>query len=428
MISSFLGIKPILKISGLSAISTVFRAASTLISSKVIAMYAGPAGIALLSQLSNLVSIVTPLSTMGMNTGVVALSSKVKNKKADLESLIDTSSKIICICTLSVSLSLIVFAAPLNEYFFNRPDYKFIILLLAFTTAGNAFNNYMLSLLNGLGHYKMFVLLNISASILSLLLTVVLTIIWDVKGALVGYILSQGSMYFVTWAKIRQFDWWRFRPLTGNRFDRSIFKALSGFTLMTLANFAVVPFVQILIRNKITFLVGIEEAGLWDAVNRLSSTYLMLITSSIAVYYLPKISSLTVRSEIVREVFDTYKILLPAVLIIMFLIYGLREQVILICLTDDFLVIEDILWVQLLGDFFKIGAFLMAYALMGQGKVTTFVVVELLACLSFFLITNYLLSSFGAQLKLLVMAHAINYFLYWVIHAIIFFYGRPRAS
>lgn len=70
------------------------------------------------------------------------------------------------------------------------------------------------------------------------------------------------------------------------------------YTLMALTTAATVPVSQMLLRGYVISEISPVEAGWWEGMNRISHMYLMVITSSFSVYYLPRLSELKDSVEI----------------------------------------------------------------------------------------------------------------------------------
>lgn len=61
---------------------------------------------------------------------------------------------------------------------------------------------------------------------------------------------------------------------------------------MSMIHILTVPVSFIIIRNYITDTLSMEHAGYWQGLTKISDTYLMFITMSLSVYYLPRLSEI----------------------------------------------------------------------------------------------------------------------------------------
>ncbi len=78
------------------------------------------------------------------------------------------------------------------------------------------------------------------------------------------------------------------------------------------------------------------DAGYWDAMWKISQGYLGILTGTLGVYYLPKLSSLSDRSEIRREIWNGYKVITPLLIIGLAGVYLLRQPIILLLYSGNF--------------------------------------------------------------------------------------------
>jgi PST family polysaccharide transporter len=187
---------------------------------------------------------------------------------------------------------------------------------------------------------------------------------------------------------------------------------------MALASAITIPAGQLLVRNFIIENQSIDEAGLWEGINRISNMYLTIITVSLAVYYLPRMSELKERNAIRQEVFSVYKLMLPFLLITTILIFLFRGLIIRILFTEEFAEMEKLFAWQLVGDFLKIAGWVLGYLLIAKAMAKTYVILELFNFIFLVLISYFLVpyaGSIGAT-----QAYAILYAVYLVILLFIF--------
>ena len=101
-------------------------------------------------------------------------------------------------------------------------------------------------------------------------------------------------------------------------------------------------------------------------MNKLSSMYLMVITSSLGIYFLPKLSELKTDKELRKEILKAYKIILPILIVGLIFIYFLRAFVVGILFSSDFSPMISLFGYQLIGDFFKIAAWILAFNMVAK--------------------------------------------------------------
>ena len=135
----------------------------------------------------------------------------------------------------------------------------------------------------------------------------------------------------------------------------------------------------------------------WEAMSRLSAAYLMFVTATLSVYYLPRLSELKSFSEIKHEIVQGYKLILPVTIIGSVLIYLLRDTLIITLFTKDFLPMRDLFAWQMIGDTLKIGSWILAYVMLSQAMFKVYIVSEIFFSIGFVCLTWILTKAYGLQ-------------------------------
>jgi PST family polysaccharide transporter len=209
-----------------------------------------------------------------------------------------------------------------------------------------------------------------------------------------------------------------FFKISLNEFSFLYFKRFLSFILMALFSAMTIPIVHILIKNHIIDTIGLKDAGYWEAIIKISQYYLMFVISLFSLYMLPKLSQNQTDEGFVNIVKQFYKTILPIVIVGFIIIYILRYWVVRIALTKEFLPIQDLFFWQLVGDFFKIASFAIAYQMQAKKMLLWYLFGELfyVTCVYFFSI--YFIDIFNVRGA--VMAHALSYLLYFMLMLFIF--------
>ena len=212
--------------------------------------------------------------------------------------------KIVFVCSSICTLLVLIGYKFLGNYFFKTNTYNSVLLILGLTLILFSFNALFTAILNGFKKYKLYITINIATSIISLLLTIGLVYYFGVYGALLSFVLSPAIVFFISWYLVRKEDWLNF-DFFRIKTDRKIVKLLGRFSLMAINNAVVGAMAQILVRLFITGNMNITAAGIWDGMNRLSAAYLLFLTASIQVYYLPTLSFIKDNKILWKEIIRT---------------------------------------------------------------------------------------------------------------------------
>lgn len=418
------------RVSSWSAVSTAVRMISGIVSVKVVASLIGPGGMALVGQFMNTITMMTSLGTGCIGLGVTKYVSEHREEKEKQQRVIATAVWVTLLASVAVSLLLLSFARPIGLYVFKTDAYRSLVILLGCTVILYAFNALLLAILNGFQHYRKFILINIVSSVAALLLSVALVISFGLYGALVNCVVSQSVVILFTLYFIRKEPWLQKSYLSGG-IDRNALRHLGRFTLMAIVSAILVPLTQLVVRGFITNNVSLQAAGLWEGMTRISGMYLVFITTSIGTFYLPRLSELQERAQLRREIFQVAKMVLPALAVICLVIYLSRGMVVRILFSKEFLPMADLFGYQMIGDFFKIASWLLAYLFWAKAMTRHFIITEIVFSLLFIGLSVAGVKIFGLEGS--VRAYALNYLLYFItllflFRELLWDYGNKKGS
>ncbi|MGO9145901.1 MAG: O-antigen translocase [Desulfomonilia bacterium] len=399
----------LIKTSFLTAVSTVVKIITGFIVNKVVAIYIGPSGMALTGQFGNFVTMALSFSNGGINNGIVKYVAEYNDDSEKRSRILSSSILISLLCSLILSVVIMLFYRNLSVFLLKSEEYGSIFIVFGATLVIFSLNSSLISILNGYKEIKKFVTLNIISSIIGLLITSFLVVMFRLYGSLLSIVVSQTLLFFVTIFFIVKSEWFKLNNFTQG-IERDSFIKLSKFTVMALLSAMTLPISQIIVRNYITDHISLNAAGQWQGVWKISDVYLMIITTSISVYYLPRLSEIIDKDELRREIRNGYKILMPIVIVLATMIYLSREAIIHILFTKAFLPMSELFAFQLIGDFFKIASWLLAFLMVAKAMTKLFIITEIGFTASYVIFSMLFINRFG--LIGVTYAFALNYFLY----------------
>lgn len=379
---------------------------------KILAIYVGPAGYAALGQFQNAVQMISTLASGAINTGVTKYTAEYHDNEAEQRKVWQTAGTIALTGSLVLSVLVFIFRERLARGFLGDAQLSTVFVWFAATLVLFVFNTLLLAILNGKKDIPRYVLANIAGSVLALAITALMVVNWGLLGALIALAVYQSLTFFVTLFLCLKTPWFRWRELVG-RVDWPVAKNLAKYTAMALTTAAAVPLSHILIRNHLGQTLGWEAAGYWEAMWRLSGAYLMLVSSTLSVYYLPRLSELKTGAEIKKEILSGYRLILPVAALCAGLVYLLRDFVIVTLFSPEFRPMEVLFFWQLVGDVLKIASWLFAFAMLGKAMTLLFVFTEVVFSFSFYLFTLIFTPLYGVEG--VSIAYALNYFTYFPV-------------
>lgn len=408
----------LLKTSALNGIAVLIKTATMFILNKVLAVYVGPSGYAVIGQFQNFIQIVTSFAGGAINTAVIKYTAQYYEDENRQRAIWRTAGSIVLLFSIIIAFLILVLQRKLSVYIFQTDEFQSIFVWFAVFLLFFNFNALFLAILNGKKEILKLVIANIIGSLFSLAITGILAIKFGLYGALVALSIYQSTAFLVTLILCYKADWFKFKYLFG-KIDPDITRKFAGFALMALTSALCVPLSQIAIRTYMTGEFGLEYAGYWEAMIRLSGAYLMLVTTTLSVYYLPRLSELSAINDIKKEVYLGYKVIFPVALVGAMLVYLLRDWIIGLLFTDKFLPMRDLFLWQMIGDSLKIGSWILAYLMLSKAMTKLFIVTEIIFSFLLVILTYLLTKIFGFEG--VSIAYLVNYAIYWIIMGLFVF-------
>lgn len=402
----------LLRITSWTGIATSIKVASQFVIAKILAIFIGPPGLAIMGQLTNVMNIFQTIASGGITVGVTKYVAEYSGDKEKQESIIANSFKVIFYCSLICTAALILSYQYIGSLVFRTGDYNFVILALGFSLILLSFNNLFIAIINGLKEFRKYVVINIVTSIVNLLLTLIFVKLWGIPGALLTFILSPALIFFVSFFSVYRNAWLNMNFIF-MKFDYTVLKKLSGFSLMVLNNAIVGSLAQIVIRSIITSKISLDMAGIWDGMNRLSAAYLLLLTTSIQVYYLPTLSSILSPRLLWKEIIKTEKIILPLVFIMFTFIFLFRGIITDILFTKEFYAMKELYALQLLGDLVKVAAWIISYTMYAKAMTKQLIITDNIFTLTFIGFIYFFIDKFG--IKAVYYGYILNNLIYLIV-------------
>lgn len=406
------------KITSLNSISVLIKIGIGLVTSKLLAVFVGPSGMALVGNLRNFSTSLESISTLGFQNGIVKYVAESKKDKQQLQKIISTV--FVCLLAVAVLLSgiLYFFAAYWNQQIFgNHFEYEIVFKVIALALPWFAISVFFLSVINGLGKFKEVIWINIIGNIIGLLVSITMILQYKTLGALISIVITPGLLFFVTFYFISK-EFHFSEIIQYDCFDFQVIRNLSSYSLMALVSSVVGPLVFLAIRKNVIAVVGIEEAGFWETMTRISTYYMLFISTILTVYFLPKLSVAKDNQETKKVFWSFYKNILPLFIIGLVFIYFLRKILVKLLFTTEFLPVTSLFFWQLFGDVLKVASLILGYQFFAKKMTIAFIITEIASLVVLYFSSIYLISIFGIQG--IVMAQALDNFIYLVVLAIYF--------
>jgi len=399
----------LVKTSILTFIATAVRLSVAFIINKVLSIYAGPSGLAVMGQFQNILQIALTASTGAINVGVTKYVSEYEHELDSKKEIVAASLKISIVSSICTSILLLLFSNEISTHALGNAEYSNIILIFGCSIFLFSLNQLTLAILNGERKIQLYTKINILQSVISLLLSLVLVYFYQLYGALLALTINQ-SLVFILILKVVLKEKVYSLSLLKKRLNSSPYRKLLKYSSMAMTTAIISPLVLMLIRDYISEELTLDYAGYWQGMYFLSATYLSLITTSLATYFLPKLSACKKNHDISREIKGGLFLVVPLLIVMTCLIYSFKELVVGIVFTPEFLPMVALFKFQLIGDVFKVISWFFSYLMLAKSLTKYYIFSEVF----FSLTLLFLMKSFISENGLIgaSYAYAVNYFCY----------------
>ncbi|WP_312157813.1 O-antigen translocase [Acinetobacter variabilis] len=402
----------------LNGVAVLIKTITMFVLNKILAVYLGPTGYAAIGQFQNFIQMVTTFAGSAINTAVVKYTAEYHEDETKQRAVWKTAGSIVFLFSFVFAILILIFQKQLALYIFHSLKYQTIFIWFAIFLIFFNFNTLFLAILNGKKEILKLVLANIAGSLFALVITGVLAIKLQLYGALIALSIYQSITFIVTLILCHRADWFEFSSLLG-KIDLEVTKKFASFILMALVSAICVPLSQMLIRAYLSQEFSLAYAGYWEAMIRLSTVYLLLVTTTLGVYYLPRLSELNAIDEIKKEVYLGYKFIFPLAVVGGICVFILRDWIIKLLFSPSFAPMQDLFLWQMMGDALKIGSWILAYLMLSKAMTKLYICTEIIFTVSLIALTYICTQVFGFEG--VSIAHLINYGLYWIVISLFIF-------
>ncbi|WMB74454.1 O-antigen translocase [Shewanella oncorhynchi] len=405
--------KRLLKVTAMTGLLTLLKMAMGFVIAKVVAIYTGPTGLAMLGQVQSLVGSLNGIINAPAGSGVVRYTAE--NREQGFDACAPwwraATQWVLIISAIAIPVGVLL-AKPIASSLFKDVSLAWVVAatvcVLPFAAIGTLCN----SVINGQQLYRRYVGLGMVSALISGGVMLAMIVLYNIEGALLAAAVQAALIGLVMLiANLRQ-PWFKLRYWWG-AVEPKVRKQIGGYMLMAITTALTLPISLILVRNILIDQVGWDATGQWQAVYKISEVYLGVITMALGTYYLPRLASLTCVDAIISEIHKTARVIIPIVATMALGVYLLRDVAISLLFTEEFRSARELFAVQLTGDVIKIASWLYAYPMLSRGATKWFMVTEILFSLSFVVLSYLFILNMGLQGA--TVAYLVNYSVYFLI-------------
>lgn len=356
-----------------SALLTGSRVFSALAVNKIIALYLGPGGLAVVGQFQNFTAMVFGITSGNISNAVITT---VSGARGDDERrlAISTATILMALGTGCVAVLIGIQADSIAATVLSDASLGTVVRVLSVAMVPLILNVVVLAVLAGTGHSRAFVALNVIFALASIPVCWGLVRHHGLAGALLSAIVVNACalLVTVTWVAWRRpfplhWTWSGWSPLAAGRLLR--------LAAMTLSTIMALPAAQYLVRRAVIDQAGLDAAGQWQAALKTGEVLQMGAAAMVSLYFLPRFSG--ARSELSGLALRSCGLVIAGLAVVGTLLVLGGEFVLTLLFTRDFSAARQLLPLQLIGDVMRGGTVVLQAAFMVRLGGVSYVAVDL---------------------------------------------------
>ena len=360
-----------------SGMVTFLNAVRVFVVNKLLAVFLPPTAFACVGQFMNFMTMGQATSSLALQNGWVSLSAQNKNNLEQLRGVwrggfrLTTFASII---TFAVALVL-CFMLPL-EKFFPEIHPRLVQAAIIFALPGVFATNVITitsSVMNGLGHYRRWALINMVTSLWQMLW--VAFFLYTGRLSVLSIVATQSVVAGVFAAQIASRAGFSLNEIRKTALD--IRSPWISYALMGIVPMVLTPVVLTFMRLTIGENLGWNAAGIWQGIWKISDFLTAFFSAILGVIILPKVSAALTKSEfwgMFRPVL--IKTMALALVAVAILYFG-RSLLVTVMLSSAYAGAADYIPMQLLGDFFRVGGWALGLVLIARRETKKFLILEI---------------------------------------------------
>ncbi|HHW4413294.1 TPA: oligosaccharide flippase family protein [Citrobacter gillenii] len=364
---------------------SLVRLFCSIVSLKVIAFYAGPAGMLMYGQLQSFMQISSTIVSSVTSAGVVKYTASKEYSEREILTTAFYMSLVYSFLLLGV-----FFIA--SQFFVNSlidKKWLYIFLMIPVSSFFYSITNLILSLFNGRANYTQYLYYSIFNTVLVFVATIILAFTISISGVMLSIVIAPIVAFILCMPFFNFFNINHFLSLKG--FSTNLARLLSQYSLMALTSAILVYGVQIYLRHLISVEIDDSSAGVWFSATKLSEVYMGIISLLFSTLIVPRYADTVEKKVIGKEVSLCLKIAIPMSILMILGVYLLAPTVINLIYGDSFSEASKILRIYAVGDALKVLTWVYLYVALTRKKTATYIVYEIFSSSLYLILCSYFL-------------------------------------
>ena len=383
----------------------------SIIRTKLIAVFIGPAGMGIISLLNSAINTINGVSGLGVETSAVKhISADFKdNNLNSVSRIVMIVKKIVLFTGILGTLLTLVFSSWLSTFTFGNTNYTEAFVFISITILFKQLTSGQLVVLQGLRRMRLLAKANFYGNLLGLLVSIPLYYFYRINAIIPTIIVISlsallFSFYFSNQLEIK-------REEISVRQIISEGKSVVNLGILLTISGLLTLFTTYLIQIYVGKTGGLEEVGLYNAGFTLLNSYVGIIFTVMSTDYFPRLSAISdnnekVRASVMQQSFVSILIITP--IIILFLTF--IPLIVQIIYTPKFYLIIPMVCFGILGMLFRAVSWSIGFILIAKGDSKMFLRTAIVFNVISLLLNVLCYDLFGLE------GLGFSFLIYYVIH------------
>ncbi len=360
-----------------SGMVTFLNAVRVFVVNKLLAVFLPPSAFACVGQFMNILTMGQATSSLALQNGWVSLSAQNKDNLERLRGVWRGGFRLTTFATIATAVVavLLCFSVPL-ENFFPGVHPRLVQAAILFALPGVFATNVITitsSVMNGLGHYRRWALINMVSSLWQMLW--VAFFLYTGRLSVLSIVATQSVVAGIFAAQIASRAGFSLNEIRKTALD--IRAPWFSYAMMGIVPMVLTPVVLTFMRQTVGENLGWNAAGIWQGIWKISDFLTAFFSAILGVIILPKVSEKLTK----REFWGMFRpILLKSLalaLVAVVVLYIGRSLLVAVMLSSAYAGAADYMMLQLLGDFFRVGGWALGLVLIARRETRKFLMLEI---------------------------------------------------
>jgi O-antigen/teichoic acid export membrane protein len=356
----------------------VIQIAIQIIKTKVVAVLIGPTGMGIYGLLDSTVGLINGITSFGLGTSAVkSISASGANNSKKTAIVITVLRRLVWATGLLGALATLILAPWLSQLAFGNKTYSMAFIWLAVTLLLKQLTTGQFVILQGLRKLTYLASANLIGSLAGLIIAIPLYYFWGIEAIVPVFIITALFAFFISLFFSRKITLEKVKVSKLRTLAESKEMVFLGIMLSISTSYVLLK--NYVLRAFISQIGGLAEVGLFTAGLAIINQYVGMVFTAMGTDYYPRLASLSKDFISMKKVVNQQlelALLIITPLILIFIVF--ITWIIPLLFSNEFNQINNMIQIAIMGTFFRIGSWAMAFIILVKGSNKMYLFNELI--------------------------------------------------